>query len=39
MKRDDIWIVAGSKDYAGKPRPVIIVQNVSKNLLSISIVH
>ena len=27
MKRDDIWIVAGSKDYAGKPRPVVIVQD------------
>ena len=27
MKRDDIWIVAGSKDYAGKPLPVVIVQD------------
>jgi mRNA interferase MazF len=26
MKRGDIWTVAGSGDYAGKPRPVVIVQ-------------
>lgn len=24
MKRGDIWTVAGGKDYAGKPRPVVI---------------
>jgi mRNA interferase MazF len=29
MKRGDIWTVAGSKDYAGKPRPVVIVQDDS----------
>ena len=29
MKRGDIWIVAGGKDYAGKPRPVVIVQDDS----------
>jgi len=29
MRRGDIWTVAGGKDYAGKPRPVVIVQDVS----------
>ncbi len=29
MRRGDIWIVAGGKDYAGKPRPVVIVQDDS----------
>ena len=29
MKRGEIWTVAGGKDYAGKPRPVIIVQDDS----------
>ena len=27
MKRGDIWTVAGGKDCAGKPRPVVIVQD------------
>ena len=27
MRRGDIWIVAGGKGYAGKPRPVVIVQD------------
>lgn len=27
MKRGEIWTVAGGKDYAGKPRPVVIVQD------------
>ena len=27
MRRGDIWTVAGGKDYAGKPRPVVIVQD------------
>lgn len=27
MKRGDIWTVAGGKDYAGKPRPIVIVQD------------
>lgn len=27
MKRGDIWTVAGGKDYAGKPRPVVIIQD------------
>ncbi|MBL0897172.1 MAG: type II toxin-antitoxin system PemK/MazF family toxin [Reyranella sp.] len=27
MKRGDIWTAAGGKDYAGKPRPVVIVQD------------
>jgi mRNA interferase MazF len=29
MKRGDIWTVAGGKDYAGKPRPVVVVQDDS----------
>jgi mRNA interferase MazF len=29
MKRGEIWTVAGGKDYAGKPRPVVIVQSDS----------
>lgn len=27
MRRGDIWTVAGGQDYAGKPRPVVIVQD------------
>lgn len=27
MKRGEIWTVAGGKDFAGKPRPVAIVQD------------
>jgi mRNA interferase MazF len=27
MRRGEIWTVAGGKDYAGKPRPVAIVQD------------
>ena len=27
MKRGEIWTAAGGKDYAGKPRPVVIVQD------------
>ena len=27
MKRGEIWPVAGGKDYAGKPRPMVIVQD------------
>jgi mRNA interferase MazF len=29
MRRGDIWIVAGGSGYAGKPRPVVIVQDDS----------
>jgi mRNA interferase MazF len=29
MRRGDIWTVAGGKDYAGKSRPVVIVQDDS----------
>lgn len=29
MRRGDIWIVAGGRAYAGKPRPVVIVQDDS----------
>jgi mRNA interferase MazF len=27
VKRDEIWTVAGGPDYAGKPRPMVIVQD------------
>jgi mRNA interferase MazF len=27
MRRGDIWIGAGGADYAGKPRPVVIIQD------------
>jgi mRNA interferase MazF len=27
MKRGEIWTAAGGKDYAGKPRPVLILQD------------
>ncbi len=27
MRRGEIWTVAGGADYAGKPRPVVIVQD------------
>ena len=29
MRRGDIWTVAGGRAYAGKPRPVVIVQDDS----------
>ena len=29
MRRGDIWTVAGGKGYAGKPRPVVIIQDDS----------
>lgn len=29
MKRGEIWTAAGGPDYAGKPRPVVIVQDDS----------
>ncbi|HEY5071359.1 MAG TPA: type II toxin-antitoxin system PemK/MazF family toxin [Caulobacteraceae bacterium] len=29
MRRGEIWTVAGGKGYAGKPRPVVIVQDDS----------
>jgi mRNA interferase MazF len=29
MKRGEIWTVVGGKDYAGKPRPVVVVQDDS----------
>jgi mRNA interferase MazF len=27
LKRGDIWTVAGGSDYAGKPRPAVILQD------------
>jgi mRNA interferase MazF len=29
LKRGEIWTVAGGKDYAGKPRPVVVIQDDS----------
>ncbi len=29
MRRGDIWTVSGGKNYAGKPRPVVVVQDDS----------
>jgi mRNA interferase MazF len=27
VKRGEVWIIADGKDYAGKPRPVVIIQD------------
>jgi mRNA interferase MazF len=27
LKRGELWTVAGAKDYAGKPRPAVILQD------------
>jgi mRNA interferase MazF len=27
MRRGDVWTLSGGKDYAGKPRPVVILQD------------
>ena len=27
MKRGEIWTAAGGKEYAGKPRPVVVIQD------------
>ena len=27
MRRGEIWTVSGGKDYAGKPRPVVLLQD------------
>jgi mRNA interferase MazF len=29
VRRGEVWTLAGGKDYAGKPRPVVIVQDDS----------
>lgn len=29
MRRGDIWTVAGNRTYAGRPRPVVVVQDDS----------
>lgn len=29
MKRGEVWTVSGGPDYAGKPRPAVILQNDS----------
>ena len=33
MKRGEIWTVAGGKGYAGKPRPVVVLQDDSFNAM------
>ena len=33
MRRGDVWIVAGGADYAGKPRPVVVVQGQAVQLI------
>jgi mRNA interferase MazF len=27
MKRGEIWTISGGKDYAGKPRPAVVIQD------------
>lgn len=27
MRRGDVWTVSGGRDYAGKPRPVVVLQD------------
>jgi len=27
MTRGDVWVAAGGQDYAGKPRPVVVIQS------------
>jgi len=27
VRRGEVWTVAGAKDYAGKPRPVVVLQD------------
>src|SRR5881628_367865 len=34
MRRGEIWTAAGGKDYAGKPRPVVIIQDDRFNATS-----
>ena len=29
MRRGEVWVVSGGKDYAGEPRPAVIVQEDS----------
>ncbi len=29
MRRGEVWTVSGGKDYAGRPRPIVIVQDES----------
>jgi mRNA interferase MazF len=31
VRRGEVWTVSGGKDYAGKPRPVVILQDDSFN--------
>ena len=37
MKRGQIWSAAGGPDYAGKPRPVLIVQDEAFDTASITV--
>ncbi len=38
MRRGEVWTVAGAGDYAGKPRPVVIVQDDSFEGLDLLVV-
>jgi mRNA interferase MazF len=33
MKRGEVWTISGGPDYAGKPRPVVIVQSEAFEIL------
>ncbi len=37
LKRDEIWTAAGGPDYAGKPRPFVIVQSERPNVTSVTV--
>jgi mRNA interferase MazF len=37
MKRGEVWTAAGGADYAGKPRPVVIIQDERFETQSITI--
>jgi mRNA interferase MazF len=37
LKRGDIWTAAGGPDYAGKPRPFVIVQTERPEVSSVTV--
>ena len=43
MRRGEVWTAAGGKDYAGKPRPIVIVQddrfNATSSVLRASLIR
>lgn len=38
MKRGEIWTVAGGHDYAGKPRPAVVIQGNHTNFFYSAVV-